>query len=244
MKLYINSNLEICANEKGWPMKPLLNGSYPGPFGYVNALTEYNETLAKAKKESVPIELSNIEREKLGVPCNCSCHTKWDTMHFLPCCYPTIELWADTFIELDIEVEFVRVIKYMLCDEDKKHIRTIARTKPTVKVFIDGEKVHSWAFERKESGFTEGAAIPSTRLPQNPQARLSDIKAHPDFWSKAGTSEGTNDDVLSMGQNVQPAKDQVIKDLRAQLAAANLIIERLKEDNEHYLKLIDKYAGI
>lgn len=73
-------------------------------------------------------------------------------------------------------------------------------------------------------------------------ARLSDIKAHPDFWSKAGTSEGTNDDVLSLGQNAKPAKDQVIKDLRAQLAAAEKRckeLDSLKQVTIDYLRKQD-----
>lgn len=77
MKLYINHNLEICANEQGWPEEP--------EYYTLGGVSSYNEALAQAKQESVPVENQTV-------------------------LYPTINACTtpDTFIEFDGEFEFVK----------------------------------------------------------------------------------------------------------------------------------------
>lgn len=202
MKLYINHNLEICANEKGWPEKPGISAAHI----YEDQCEAYDKALAKAKKESVRVEMGGRVLKMPLVP--------------------------GTFIELDIEVEFVKQYKLagsglwvdsLFWTNEKSpynETRTFARIKPA-------SSAH---------GYSEGAELPSAPFPQNPQ-----VSAVEGPWSV-----GEEEKVLSSFTEVSavPEKQRCEYELAVEkyFGLVNWPVEEPIEEGSDYTHLVNLLA--
>lgn len=199
MKLYINSNLEICANENGWPEEPT-----PGDdiAAYHANMNYYRRWLKEAKEQSVIV---------------------YDVPHDLGLHFDVRNWSADMFIEMPCDVEFGWQFK----NEDDQWINATNGDLRFIFAKYKTRKVARLKQANAAHGYTEGsdvygangpyipADLEASPFPQNPQ-----VSAVEGPWSI--TPEEERIQMVRCCQDMHKENEQ----LRSQLAAAE---KRVKE---------------
>lgn len=216
---YVDNNLVLRAHPNGWPETP----KFPLTQYTSGFWDDYFKAIARAKVESLPVEG--------GVSMPVAIH---DAMLIAK---------PDTFVELPIEVEFESICTRGSCVHgdagcyadgmpgEKCSARQVARLKPQAKSVADSALPD--ANDKDVASIKEAVCSPN-ELTALAIKSITVNRANFEYCAKEGIING----------GLLADLRHILQPLYMELAAANARIKELEASNAHYLKLIDKYAGI